>query len=148
MRSPEQADDQAGEPFLGESGKLFDNMLLAMGATPIIWLAPILTGADRLRTHSRAPYSRTRVYLAHVAMCRPPEDRKPGIWKIGAMSPFLFRQLGAGWQQTKGYHCLDSTAARTLIPNGPDGKAARPAIRYCGQWHEMAGFPVNAYLAS
>jgi DNA polymerase len=142
--APEQADDQAGEPFLGESGKLFDNMLLAMER-----YAYNLAGSN---LNERRPFddliaerghSRTRVYLAHVAMCRPPEDRKPDIEEIEQCSPFLFRQLEVlAGNKLKAIICLGLTAARTLIPNGPDGKRITRLSDIRGQWHEWRGIPV------
>ena len=142
--APEQADDQAGEPFLGESGKLFDNMLLAMER-----YAYNLAGQN---LNERRPFddliaerghSRTRVYLAHVAMCRPPEDRKPDLEEIEQCAPFLFRQLEllAG-NKLKAIICLGLTAARTLITNGLDGKRLTRLSDIRGQWHEWRGIPV------
>lgn len=142
--APEQADDLAGEPFLGESGKLFDNMLLAMER-----YAYNLAGTN---LNERRPFddliaerghSRTRVYLAHVAMCRPPEDRKPDLEEIEQCSPFLFRQLEVlAGNKLKAIICLGFTASRTLIPNGPDGKRLARLSDIRGQWHEWRGIPV------
>jgi len=142
--APEQADDLAGEPFLGESGKLFDNMLLAMER-----YAYNLAGTN---LNERRPFddliaerghSRTRVYLAHVAMCRPPEDRKPDLEEIEQCSPFLFRQLEVlAGNKLKAIICLGFTASRTLIPNGPDGKRLARLSDIRGQWYEWRGIPV------
>jgi len=142
--APEQADDLSGEPFLGESGKLFDNMLLAMER-----YAYNLAGTN---LNERRPFddliaerghSRTRVYLAHVAMCRPPEDRKPDLEEIEQCSPFLFRQLEVlANNKLKAIICLGLTATRTLIPNGPDGKRLTRLSDIRGQWHEWRGIPV------
>ena len=82
--------------------------------------------------------SRTRVYLAHVAYV---SDRqkivKPDLENRGSVAPFLFRQLEllAG-NKLKAIICLGLTAARTLIPNGPDGKRLTRLSDIRGQWHE------------
>ena len=59
-----------GEPFVGQAGRLLDNMLAAL----------------RL--------SRERnVYIANVLKCRPPNTRTPEPGEADTCTPFLFRQI-------------------------------------------------------
>ena len=71
---PGYFEDQQGEPFVGASGKLLDNMLLAIG----------------LKRGSNA-------YIANVVKCRPTDsggkDRPPTPIEAAACRPFLNRQI-------------------------------------------------------
>lgn len=67
---PGAEEDQRGEPFVGQAGKLLDNMLAGIG---------LRRGAD--------------VYIANAVKCRPPENRTPDPGEIDACRPFLQRQI-------------------------------------------------------
>lgn len=71
---PGQNEDMLSEPFLGRSGELFDNMLLAMG----------------LKRNEN-------VFITNVVKCRPTDiegaDRSPTILEAGACRPYLDRQI-------------------------------------------------------
>lgn len=69
--APGREEDAQGLPFVGESGRLLDNMLVAIG----------------LRRNAN-------VYIANVVKCRPPEDRTPHLGEIAACLPYLKRQIG------------------------------------------------------
>jgi uracil-DNA glycosylase family 4 len=62
-------EDQQGEPFVGQAGKLLDRLLAGIGLT------------------------RQRVYIANVLMCRPPGNRDPMPDEIEACEGFLFRKI-------------------------------------------------------
>jgi DNA polymerase len=68
--APGADEDAHGEPFVGQGGKLLDNMLRAIGL-------------DR----------RNGVYIANVLKCRPPNNRNPEAGEVAACSPYLERQL-------------------------------------------------------
>jgi DNA polymerase len=68
--APGADEDAQGEPFVGQGGKLLDNMLKAIGL-------------DR----------RSGVYIANVLKCRPPNNRNPEPGEVAACSPYLERQL-------------------------------------------------------
>jgi DNA polymerase len=72
--APGAEEDARGEPFVGQAGKLLDNMLAAIGLTRV--------GSD-----PRA------VYIANVLKCRPPGNRNPAPEEVGACDPFLRRQI-------------------------------------------------------
>ncbi len=73
--APGEQEDLQGEPFVGKSGQLLDNMLRAIG----------LTRAD-------APPER-QVYIANTVKCRPPGNRNPEPVELAQCEPFLIRQI-------------------------------------------------------
>src|SRR5690606_22220600 len=68
--APGAEEDRKGEPFVGQAGKLLDNMLAAIG----------------LRRGQNA-------YIANIVKCRPPGNRNPQDAEIAACLPFLRRQV-------------------------------------------------------
>jgi uracil-DNA glycosylase len=68
--APGESEDLQGEPFVGQAGKLLDNMLKALGL-------------DR----------NNKVYIANVLKCRPPGDRNPEPEELAQCEPFLRRQV-------------------------------------------------------
>ncbi|HET7547809.1 MAG TPA: uracil-DNA glycosylase [Usitatibacter sp.] len=67
---PGADEDEQGEPFVGQSGRLLDSMLAAIGL-------------ERGR----------EVYIANVVKCRPPGNRTPTPEEAGACAAFLDRQI-------------------------------------------------------
>jgi DNA polymerase len=67
---PGAEEDARGEPFVGQAGKLLDNMLAAIGL-------------QRGRN----------VYIANVVKCRPPGNRNPEPHETAACEPYLTRQI-------------------------------------------------------
>ena len=67
---PGADEDALGEPFVGQAGKLLDNMLLAI----------------KLKRGKN-------VYIANVVKCRPPGNRNPDAEEIAACLPYLQRQI-------------------------------------------------------
>ena len=68
--APGAEEDRKGEPFVGQAGKLLDNMLAAI---------------QLKRGHN--------VYIANVLKCRPPENRDPHGEEVTQCDPFLKRQV-------------------------------------------------------
>jgi DNA polymerase len=68
--APGETEEQQGEPFSGQAGRLLDNMLRALGL-------------DR----------GNNVYIANVLKCRPPGNRNPEPEEIARCEPFLRRQV-------------------------------------------------------
>jgi DNA polymerase len=68
--APGAEEDARGEPFVGQAGRLLDNMLAALGM-------------DRERN----------VYIANVLKCRPPNNRTPEPLEVDACRPYLERQV-------------------------------------------------------
>src|SRR5262249_44718949 len=67
---PGADEDEQGEPFVGQAGRLLDNMLAAIGCQ---------RGRD--------------TYIANVVKCRPPGNRTPTAEESAACAPFLDRQI-------------------------------------------------------
>jgi uracil-DNA glycosylase len=68
--APGAEEDRLGEPFVGQAGRLLDNMLAAIG----------------LRRGEN-------VYICNVLKCRPPGNRNPEPFEVAQCSPHLLRQL-------------------------------------------------------
>ena len=68
--APGAEEDARGEPFVGQAGKLLDNMLAALGMN-----------------------RRDNVYIANVLKCRPPGNRTPVPVEVDACRPYLERQI-------------------------------------------------------
>lgn len=66
---PGADEDQKGEPFVGDAGRILNRIISAMGL------------------------QREEVYICNVVKCRPPQNRNPEKDEIAACSPFLLRQL-------------------------------------------------------
>jgi uracil-DNA glycosylase len=73
--APGEQEDRQGEPFVGESGKLLDNMLRAIGLT-----------------RDEGPPER-QVFIANTLKCRPPRNRNPVAAETALCAPFLERQI-------------------------------------------------------
>jgi len=68
--APGAEEDARGEPFVGQAGRLLDNMLAAI---------------DLARGKN--------VYICNVLKCRPPGNRNPEPFEVGQCAPHLLRQL-------------------------------------------------------
>jgi DNA polymerase len=88
--APGAEEDARGEPFVGQAGKLLDNMLAALG---------MKRGGN--------------VYIANVLKCRPPNNRTPEPLEVDACRPYLDRQVAL--IQPKIIVALGKSAATTLL---------------------------------
>jgi len=68
--APGADEDSRGEPFVGQAGRLLDNMHAALG---------MARGRN--------------VYIANVLKCRPPNNRTPEPAEAEACRPYLERQV-------------------------------------------------------
>jgi uracil-DNA glycosylase len=73
--APSENEDTQGEPFVGEAGKLLDNMLRAM----------LIDGQPLARQHN--------VFISNVLKCRPLGDRNPSDAEVAMCQPYLHRQI-------------------------------------------------------
>ncbi|TDN55696.1 uracil-DNA glycosylase family 4 [Azoarcus indigens] len=87
---PGAEEDLRGEPFVGQAGKLLDNMLAAVG---------LKRGEG--------------VYIANAVKCRPPHNRTPESGEIDSCLPFLARQIEL--VQPKLLVALGRPAAQALL---------------------------------
>ena len=88
--APGADEDAKGEPFVGQAGKLLDNMLAAI---------ELARGRN--------------VYIANVLKCRPPNNRTPSPLEVEACRPYLDRQIEL--LQPKLIVALGKSAATTLL---------------------------------
>jgi DNA polymerase len=114
---PGRNEDLRGEPFVGQAGKLLDNMLLAMG----------------LRRGENA-------YIANIVKCRPTDengrDRPPSPQEAAACMPYLQRQIALIEPQI--IVALGKTAALSLLGRDP----ATPVSKLRGTVHRYADRPL------
>lgn len=88
--APGAEEDAGGEPFVGQAGRLLDNMLAALGMR-----------------------RETNVYIANVLKCRPPGNRTPEPGEVDACRPYLDRQIAL--IRPKLIVALGRSAATTLL---------------------------------
>jgi uracil-DNA glycosylase len=79
--APGENEDIQGEPFVGQAGKLLDNMLAAMKVSKEEAGKP--KGLKRTEN----------VYIANVLKCRPPANRNPSPEEVAMCEPYLVRQI-------------------------------------------------------
>ena len=88
--APGAEEDRLGDPFVGQAGKLLDNMLAAI---------------DLKRSEN--------VYIANVLKCRPPGNRNPEPEEVAKCTPFLKQQIAL--IQPKLIVAMGRFAAQTLL---------------------------------
>lgn len=114
--APGEQEDLQGEPFVGVSGQLLDNMLRALGLT-----------------RESAPPER-QVFIANTLKCRPPRNRNPEPAETAQCAPFLERQIAL--VQPRVILAMGRFAAQALL--GSDEALGR--LR--GRVHQHQGVPV------
>jgi len=87
--APGRDEDLAGLPFVGESGRLLDRMLAAIGR------------------------DRASCYIANILPWRPPGNRNPALDEIAACLPFLERHIALA--RPRLLVLLGGIAAKTLL---------------------------------
>jgi DNA polymerase len=87
---PGAEEDARGEPFVGQAGRLLDNMLAAI---------ELKRGRD--------------VYIANVVKCRPPGNRVPEPGEAAQCEPFLLQQVAL--IRPRLIVALGKTAANNLL---------------------------------
>ena len=87
--APGREEDAQGLPFVGESGRLMDRMLAAIGL------------------------ERGQVYITNILPWRPPGNRKPTAQEITICLPFVARHIALAGPRL--LVCAGGTAAQTLL---------------------------------
>ena len=106
--APGAEEDARGEPFVGQAGRLLDNMLAAL---------------DLARGRN--------VYIANVLKCRPPNNRTPTPLEAEACRPYLDRQITL--LAPKVIVALGKSAATTLLNVDASIASLRGRVHhYCG----------------
>jgi uracil-DNA glycosylase len=114
--APGENEDRQGEPFVGQAGKLLDNMLRAIG------LARDATTPEQA------------VFICNTLKCRPPRNRNPEPAETARCAPYLERQIAL--LQPKLLLAMGRFAAQALL--GTDEAIGK--LR--GRVHERHGLPV------
>jgi uracil-DNA glycosylase family 4 len=114
--APGEQEDLQGEPFVGQAGKLLDNMLRAIG----------LTRGD-------GPPER-QLFIANTLKCRPPRNRNPEPAETARCAPFLARQIEL--VQPKLLLAMGRFAAQSLLATD------EPIGRLRGRVHRWRDTPV------
>ena len=114
--APGEQEDRQGEPFVGKSGQLLDNMLRAIGLT-----------------RGEAEPAR-QVYIANTLKCRPPGNRNPAPAELAACEAFLIRQIQL--VQPKIILAMGAYAVQSLL------RSKEPVGRLRGRVHHYQGVPL------
>ena len=109
---PGQHEDEQGKPFVGRAGKLLNDMLEMVNL------------------------DRTKVYIANIVKCRPPQNRDPLGVEQDACIGWLNRQMAL--LKPKIIVCLGRIAAKSIIK-----KDYRITAEH-GQWFEKDGIQMTA----
>lgn len=109
---PGQREDEQGVPFVGPAGQLLDDMLEMIGL------------------------NRSKVYIANIVKCRPPQNRDPLHVEQDACIGFLRRQTAL--LRPKILICLGRIAAKAIIQE--DFKIT---VQH-GKWFERGGVQMTA----
>jgi DNA polymerase len=106
--APGAEEDRLGDPFVGQAGKLLDNMLAAVGLS-----------------------RREKVYIANVLKCRPPGNRNPAPDEVEQCTPHLLKQIEL--IQPKLILAMGRFAAQTLLKSDASIASLRGRVhRYAG----------------
>jgi uracil-DNA glycosylase len=114
--APGEEEDRLGEPFVGKSGQLLDNMLRALA----------------LSRHEGEPAR--QVYIANTLKCRPPGNRNPAPEELAACEAFLVRQVQL--VQPKIILAMGAFAVHSLL------RSKEPVGRLRGRVHHYQGVPL------
>ena len=109
---PGQHEDEQGVPFVGRAGQLLDDMLEIIGL------------------------DRTKVYIANIVKCRPPNNRDPLNVEQDACIGWLRRQTAL--LRPKVIICLGRIAAKVII------KEDFRITSEHGQWFQRGGVQMTA----
>ena len=130
--APGDNEDRQGQPFVGQAGKLLDNMLAAIGLSRHAGLAledqPEGAAEDPKNTGKKG------VYIANVLKCRPPGNRNPQPDEVAQCEPFLRRQVALA--QPKIILAMGRFAVQSLL------QTTEPVGRLRGRVHRYEGVPV------
>lgn len=67
--APGRNEDLQGKPFVGQAGKVLDELLLSIG------------------------FNRSDIFIANVLKCRPPDNRDPKLEEINLCKKYLLKQI-------------------------------------------------------
>jgi uracil-DNA glycosylase family 4 len=122
---PDDAQERAGEPFVGDAGRLLDNMLRAVGVQRL--------GQDALAPERSA-------YLSLVLKCRPAVPTAPNAQALLDCAQYLQREIAL--VRPKVILAMGRLAMRALLSQEPAEVLGLPLAKLRGRvWHYQ-GVPV------
>ena len=121
--TPGEDEDSQGEPFVGQAGKLLDNML----------------GAMKLSRKGEYPVERG-VYITNVLKCRPPGRRNPKPEEVAQCLPYLERQVAL--LQPKMILAMGRFAVQALLRDTVPEVDSTPLGKLRGRVHHYQNMPV------
>jgi len=122
--APGENEDIQGEPFVGQAGKLLDNMLGAMKLS---------------RTGARSTDG-GGVYIANVLKCRPPGNRNPKPEEVAQCLPYLERQVAL--LQPKIILAMGRFAVQALLRDTVPDVETMPLGKLRGRVYTYQNLPV------
>jgi DNA polymerase len=122
--APGEDEDQAGEPLVGQAGKLLDNMLAAM----------------KLSRLGQRTAEGGGVYITNVLKCRPPGSRNPKPEEVAQCLPYLERQVAL--LQPKMILAMGRFAVQALLRDTLPEVDSTPLGKLRGRVHRYQNVPV------
>ena len=122
--TPGEDEDRQGEPFVGQAGKLLDNML----------------GAMKLSRTGERTAEGGGVYIANVLKCRPPGNRNPKPEEVAQCLPYLERQVAL--LKPKMILAMGRFAVHALLRDSVPELEGTPYGKLRGRVYQYQGVPV------
>jgi len=134
--APGETEDRLGQPFVGQAGKLLDNMLAAIGLARHIdaTTETIADSASQTSAGGQNDQQKSGVYIANVLKCRPPGNRNPQPDEVAQCEPFLRRQVAL--LKPRIMLAMGRFAVQSLL------QTTEPIGRLRGRVHSYQGVPV------
>ncbi|KQP49768.1 uracil-DNA glycosylase family protein [Pseudorhodoferax sp. Leaf274] len=121
--APGEQEDLRGEPFVGQAGKLLDNMLRAVGVS----------------RHGEVRGAQA-AFIVNVLKCRPPGNRNPALDEVAQCEPFLKRQIAL--LQPRIILAVGRFAVQSLLAGSVPDVQTQPLGRLRGKVYRYEGVPV------
>ncbi len=122
--APGEQEDLRGEPFVGQAGKLLDNMLRAVNVS----------------RHGDATAQDSAAFIVNVLKCRPPANRNPELDEVAQCEPFLKRQIAL--LQPRIIFAVGRFAVQSLLAGSVPDVQTTPLGRLRGKVYRYEGVPV------
>ena len=133
--APGENEDCQGQPFVGQAGKLLDNMLAAIGLSRQVGdtMNSVAAGGDSVRADGPKD-SKQGVYIANVLKCRPPGNRNPQPDEVAQCDAYLARQVAL--VRPRIILAMGRFAVQSLL------RSSEPVGKLRGRVHRYQGVPL------
>ncbi|MFM2449570.1 MAG: hypothetical protein RIS44_2020 [Pseudomonadota bacterium] len=118
--APGEEEDRQGEPFVGRSGQLLDNMLRALGLSR--------SAGGEVADPAK------QVFISNTLKCRPPGSRNPLPHELSECEPYLARQIDL--IRPKIILAMGRFAVQSLL------RSDEPIGKLRGRVHRFQGVPL------